>query len=326
MAIGFAASSASGLRVNFGTMVKPLHAGLAARNGVLAALLAQQGMDASVESLDHEYGYFDVFNDGIAQDLDSLADWSTPLEILTPNGLALKAFPACGAAHTAIEAALALRPHVDVGAIAKIVVHVPDRALAPLIHPVPRTPLEAKFSMQFCVAAALCDGAVNLDTFSRERIDDPLIRDLQGRVTVVQDGSLPNPSEFPARVEVTTNDGKRHESMVPLAIGKPARWFTEVQLRDKFMDCATQALSEQDADAVFRAIRQLDGSPCAADTFAGLSRVLGAPMRHYPAQSSPSPCRADHRRRSRTRARHCGEIRRRRNPRGHRRHRRRPPR
>ena len=151
--------------------------------------------------------------------------------------------------------------------------HVPDRALAPLIHAVPRTALEAKFSMQFCVAAALCDGAVNLDTFSPERIEDPSIRDLLDRVSVLEDRSLPNPSEFPARLEVTTSDGKRHESMVPLAMGKPARWFTEAQLHDKFMDCSAQALSEQDADAVFRAIRQLDGSPCAADTFAGLSRA-----------------------------------------------------
>ena len=90
MAIGIAASAASGLRVNFGSMVKPLHAGYAARNGVLAALLAQQGMDASELALEHAYGFCEVFKGGDQCNAAPLAEWGEPLEILTPYGLALK--------------------------------------------------------------------------------------------------------------------------------------------------------------------------------------------------------------------------------------------
>jgi len=266
-AVGIAASSASGLRVNFGSMVKPLHAGLAARNGVLAALLARNGMDSSVGALDDQYGFFDVFNDGIGQDRASLGDWATPLEILTVNGLALKPFPACGATHTAIEAAIDLHERVDATTIDRAVVRVTRRAFAPLIHALPATPLEAKFSMQFCVAAALCDGRVDLATFSHEKLDDPLIRSMRERVTVVEDESLPDATEFPASVEIATRDGRSHSQMVPLAMGKPGRWFSEQQLRDKFVTCARQVMSATDADSMFRSIRHVDQSRPVSELF-----------------------------------------------------------
>ncbi len=257
-AIGIAASEASGVRANFGSMVKPLHAGLAARNGVLAALLAQAGMTASADALDHAHGFIKVFNNGSQPDLDALADWYAPLEILGENALALKAYPACGATHPAIEAAIALRADIEGKAIDSIIVHATERAFAPLRHVVPHTPLEAKFSMHFCVAAALHDGEVNLATFSQPSIDDPSIRQLMGKVTMVGDPSLSNQTEFPARVEVRTVDGAVYERSVALALGKPSRWFSKAQLRGKFMDCARRTLTPGVAAAAFTALQSID--------------------------------------------------------------------
>src|SRR2546423_5473388 len=105
MALGIAASSASGLRASFGSMTKPLHAGQAARNGVLAALLAEAGFTASDEAIEHRYGYLGVFNDQLPIDPAPLAAMGQGLEILTEHGLALKPYAACGATHPGIEAA-----------------------------------------------------------------------------------------------------------------------------------------------------------------------------------------------------------------------------
>lgn len=273
MAIGIAASAASGLRANFGSMVKPLHAGYAARNGVLAALLAEQGMIASELALDHEYGFCHVFNDGLPYDPVPLTQWDEPLEILTRHGLALKSFPACGAAHTAIEAAIALKATIGGKAIGAVTAFVGERAFAPLIHAAPRTPLEAKFSLQFCVAAALLDGKVDLETFTQQKLDDPAISGLIARIAMLADPSLPEPDEFPARLEIRTEDGSRYEHSVALAMGKADRWPTAEQQRAKFLDCARGALAPDAASAAFETLRAIDSRIPAVELLGALANA-----------------------------------------------------
>ena len=260
MALGIAASAAGGLRVNFGSMVKPLHAGYAARNGVLAALLAREGFVASEASFEHEYGYCNVFNDGIGYDLAPLAAWGDPLEILTDYGIALKPYPSCGATHTAIEAALWLHREIVGSPIRSVRAGVSELAFEPLIHVMPKAPLEGKFSLHYCIAAALTDGAVNLLTFSDHKIADPAIRALIPRITMEVDDRVRNGTEFPAVVTVETENGRRHERLIELAIGKPARWFSAEQLRAKFFDCGTRAFRPEILESVYACLRSLDES------------------------------------------------------------------
>jgi hypothetical protein len=100
---------AAGIKANFGTMVKPLHVGQCARNGLLAVLLAKQGYDANPNSLEHVQGFFNVFNGEGTFDTDKLfEDWALPLEI-EGNTIALKQFPCCGSTHPAITMMLQLR-------------------------------------------------------------------------------------------------------------------------------------------------------------------------------------------------------------------------
>jgi len=259
MALGIAASAAGGLRANFGSEVKPLHAGYAARNGVLAALLAREGYVASEDALEHRYGYVGTFNDGLATDLDALRRWGEPLEILTEYGLALKPYPSCGATHTAIEAAILARADLRGEKVARIRAGVSEMAFAPLIHVMPRSPLEGKFSLHYCIGAALVDGRVGLDTFSDGKVADPQIRDLVGRIAMEADDRVRDGTEFPTVLEVETTTGRRIEKHVPLAIGKPERWFTRAQLEEKFMDCAGRAQSESAARRAFLALQGIDG-------------------------------------------------------------------
>jgi len=163
MAIGIAASAAGGLRANFGTMVKPLHAGYAARNGVLAALLAREGLIASEVALEHRYGYCNVFNHGIGYDPAPLSAWGEPLEILSEFGLALKPFPSCGATHTGIEAALLLRKEIGGAPIRSVRAGVSEMAFEPLIHVMPNSGLEGKFSLHYCIAAAVASWVAGRD-------------------------------------------------------------------------------------------------------------------------------------------------------------------
>ena len=221
MALGIAASAAGGLRVNFGTMVKPLHAGYAARNGVLASLLAREGFVSSEMALEHRYGYCNVFNHGLHYDIGPLTSWGDPLEILTDYGIALKPYPSCGATHPGIEAALILRTEIAGAPIKKIRVGVSEMAFEPLIYVMPNAPLEGKFSMHFCVAAALVDGVVNLSTFNDAKIANPSIRALIEKIKMEVDDRVQHGTEFPTVVTVETESGDVYKQLVPFPINKP---------------------------------------------------------------------------------------------------------
>lgn len=272
MALGIAASAASGLRANFGSMVKPLHAGYAARNGVLAALLAREGFDASAESIEHDFGYLHVFNDGIGFDPAPLLALGESLEILTRYGLALKAYPSCGATHTGIEAALALRGDCRDETIESVHAGVSEMAFSPLIHVMPNTPLEGKFSLHYCIAAALVFGEVNLATFTDEKVNDPRVRALIPRISMELEERLRDDGEFPAEVTVRLASGRQLTQFVPLAMGKPERWLSPERLRAKFDDC-TAAFDAQSARAIYESLRQLDSAVGVEGLLQGLQAV-----------------------------------------------------
>ena len=260
MALGIAASTAGGLRVNFGSMVKPLHAGYAARNGVLAALLAREGFVASDEVMDHDYGYLHVLNAGIGFDSAPLLSIGAPLEILTEHGLALKPFPSCGATHPGIEAALQIHKLLAGAPIRSVRAGVCEMAFAPLIHVMPNAPLEGKFSLHYCIAAALVDGELGLSSFTEAKIANAAIRALIPKITMEVDEKLRDDSEFATVLSVETEGGERHERFVPLAMGKPARWFSVDRMREKFDDCSQAVLGEPGCSQAFAALSSLDAA------------------------------------------------------------------
>ena len=271
-AMGIAASAAGGLRANFGTMTKPLHAGYAARNGVLAALLAREGVTAAEDVLVHKYGFANTFNNGQGIDSDALRPRGTTLEILTDYGIALKAFPSCAATHTAVEAALILRKKLSdrLGDISSVRVGVSEFALEPLIYVKPATPLEGKFSMHYCVAAALVNGALGLSSFSEAGIINPAINELISKISMEVDGRIRDDREFASIVTVETRNGERVEQIVRVALGKPARWLSTLQLKEKFIDCCHYSGCSIDSSHVFAALQEIDN----ATSVDGILRLL----------------------------------------------------
>ncbi|WP_067889340.1 MmgE/PrpD family protein [Nocardia vaccinii] len=261
-ALGIAASMASGLRANFGTMTKPLHAGMAAANGIRAVEFASCGFTASANAVDGKFGLFDVLGTRTAEAQDEC--WSTfgeQWETISPFGLALKPYPACGATHPAIEAALRIfhrnidrcRPE----AIDKVHVETPAYSGLILVYSRPQSGLEGKFSMEYCVANALTRGVVTLDSFTDAAVSDADIQSVLPSIIISESPEVADDSEFATRVSVKWNDGHSDTEFVPLASGKRARWFTPDEIKDKFMMCSSRAIDRPSADIIFDACRSI---------------------------------------------------------------------
>lgn len=237
-ALGIAASQAGGLRANFGTMTKPLHAGIANRSGIEAALLARSGFTASREILEQRFGWHDVICRGegdLGVVLDGLGETGRTRPYAIEEGLVFKGYPCCGANHCAIGGVIALMRETGLTEpeVAEVDVWIEQRNLNDvLVYPWARTPLEGKFSLPYNVVAALVDGAVTVDTFTvdtRERLTAH--REHREKVRVHPTLDLPADG---ARIRVVTTDGRtleREQLVVRGSLRDPMTW---ADLEDKF--------------------------------------------------------------------------------------------
>lgn len=264
-ALAMAASMAAGVKANFGTMTKPLHVGLANRSALLACLLAERGFTASATAFEHRQGFLDVFNGpGTYQVERMFEDWFNPWEI-SHDDIGLKQFPCCGSTHPAIMMALKLRREHDLEAkdIAAIEILPHGRRLRHTDTPHPKTPLEAKFSMQYVVARALLDGTVRLKDFEGEAHLEPRIRALLDRTH-----ARPHPdmaedaaAQWGAEVIVTRTDGAVLRARVDQMVGRGGpNPMTESELWAKFEDCAGRALPREAVAPLFERLMTLESA------------------------------------------------------------------
>jgi 2-methylcitrate dehydratase PrpD len=272
-ALAVAASQASGLKQNFGTMTKPFHAGHAARSGVLAALLAREGWTASERALEGPEGFFDVLGAG-ARRLEALDTLGAPWKILA-SGVAVKPYPSSACTHSIIDGALELgrRHQIRPDDVAEVTVGVSALAARILIHSDPRTGLEARFSAEFSAAAALCDGRVGLATFRDDKARDPAIRALMARVRMHVDPDIPADGERHTwtRVTVRLTDGRSWSVGPREAPGHPGNPLAQDALREKFAECAGLALPADRAESVRQMLETLEACP----DLRSLTAILG---------------------------------------------------
>jgi len=262
--MAIAASEASGLKESFGTMVKPLHAGLAGRNGVLAAQLAEGGFTASAHALEGSQGLLLAMQSRERTLGDGAAVLGRAWEIVD-GGITVKLYPSCAATHPTIDTLIDLRAEHqftpdDVDGIDVLVDSVTPTVL---IHDRPTSGLEGKFSLHFCAAAAVAHGRVNIQTFETSGPADPVIQALLPRITMRVDPGVGvgQPTLTEAVVIVRLRNGQVLERRVRGARGYPNRPPTAAQLGDKFQACAERAVSPSAARDALDWLRDLERQP-----------------------------------------------------------------
>jgi len=251
-ALGIASSLSCGLKQNFGTMTKPLHAGKAAENGIISAMLAKQGFTAATDILEAPKGFCSMFSGEYALNnmVNNLGD---PYELISP-GVHTKPYPCCQSAFSIIEATISLAEEHDIKAED---VELAECTMTPLmtgalVYNSPKTALEGKFSAQFLIAISLLDRRVSLDQFTDEKMIDPKIVNLIEKIKTVRDSDFdwisPSSNSNPSRVKIKLKGGREFSKKVGIAKGNPEKPLSEKELENKFRGCAETIIGREGVD------------------------------------------------------------------------------
>jgi len=256
-ALGVAASLAGGLKRNFGTMTKPLHAGNAARNGVVAASLAEQGFTADESVFDGPGNYGYVLGGGDESDLHT-EDLGQKFNIC--SGLEIKPYPSCRFTHAGIDAALQVKDKYALSPadIAEVEYHTGSSIPLAAFRHQPQTGLEGKFSLEFCAALSFVDSKVTLAQFTDESVKKPMIRDLISKTRITVDPEVLKDAFTPVEIRVKLKDGRVLLYKVEAAKGEPGNPLSQEELYGKFRDCASVALSPKEVDRLLELASNLE--------------------------------------------------------------------
>jgi 2-methylcitrate dehydratase PrpD len=262
-AIGISVSLASGLPVNYGTMTKPLHCGNAARNGVMAAMLASRGFTSHAAAFEGDNGYFGSFARALPTDYAPFQDLGNRWD-LKEIGYSLKYYPCGGRGHTAIEAALMLRDRIGgrTDEITNIHCWMSPSSAKRVNTRYPVDVEAAKFSAAYVLAYSLLYGAPKIKAFTDQALKDERVRALAGLVTAGADSKLSDSfGESPTRVRITLKDGQTFEHQRDYATGSKQVPMTQAQLEDKFLDCAVQSVTADTSRKILAALAMLPDRP-----------------------------------------------------------------
>lgn len=279
-AIGIAVSQASGVVRNFGSMTKPFHAGIAAQAGIQAACLAEEGFTSAVDTMEGKHGFYATLARGLPVDLSCLEKLGSPSELET-TGLVIKPYPCGVAGHPAIDAAIEIRDRLDPGdlkLVTSIEIHATSYTIDKMRYSWPENELQAKFSLQYQVAKALIDGAIELRHFSAAALDDELAEQLVGVSTVHLDEEFERDwrrdgGSRPCRVTLTFSDGRRESADVRVSRGNPGRPLTEDELNRKFLSNTVPVLGDVASTRVVDMVRDIENLSGAGE----LCALLGGP-------------------------------------------------
>ena len=277
-ALAIAASMASGLVANFGTMTKPLHAGRAAACAIEAVRLSMLGLTSSPDVFEHPAGYLNALSPaGRVDRTRPAAGLGKTLRILE-NGLSIKRYPVCYSGHRVIDGVLAIaeRENLQPDQIRNVRVTIGPAQASMLRNHSPQTGLEAKFSAEFAVAAALVAGQVGLAQLSDSFVAQADVRGLIGKVAVdITERPCPiDPAfSYADRVKIELVDGRSFDSGdIRFAHGNAKLPLDAAGLRQKFMDCIAAGASSADAQpdggvGLYERIAQLETLPSLRQLF-----------------------------------------------------------
>jgi 2-methylcitrate dehydratase PrpD len=253
--LAIACSSASGLRANFGSAVKPLHAALAARAGLESALLARSGFEGGQEPFEHQFGFFAAYlGDREAFDRSQF-DVALMLQCRIALDLTLKPYPCCGEATSLVQGALQLRGRLETEGVAEVRLGVTPFGREILEFDDPRSGDEARFSAQYCVATALSRGALRIRDFDPSALRDDAVRALMKRTVIEIDPAV---SGHGGSVRVRTVSGSELDEQVQVPIGHASVGMPSETAQAKFDDCTQKVVGRAGARQLYARLANLD--------------------------------------------------------------------
>jgi 2-methylcitrate dehydratase PrpD len=264
-AFGIAASMAAGITVNLGTMVKPLHMGRAAENGIVSARLAALGYEGHPEALEGHKGFFHAYAGGF--DLDRIrGKLGRPFSIVDP-GVSIKPYPCGVVGHPAMEAmkSLAIQHNLRPEDVARVKVSTGSNVLppkGPLRYKKAQTALQGKFCVPFQMASMIIRRRAGIREFTDEFVQSTPVQEMMDRVEAVIDPGIDalGRDKIVSLIEVQLKDGRvLRERSSEHYRGGPRNPLSREELAEKFNDCVQQVLKPDQARRLMEAIESLEG-------------------------------------------------------------------
>ncbi len=274
-ALAIAASFTFGMRTILGNDANPLGAGIAAQAGVRAALLAREGVQGALNTVEHPVGLAAVFNNK-RLDASRISELGRHYALVSP-GLAFKLFPACSGAQAASQAMseLVASEGLRGDRIARVVCRVAPLVAENLRYPDPANLTQAQFSLPFAIGCQIAAGRFGVAQLTDEFLHSPALRAAMAKVEMQRAEDLAPPAQkhlYPEAAEVTCvlSDGRRVMRTVLAARGMPSDPQSDDDLRAKFMECATSLLPQQAVDQIYDQLQTLKSLRPATDVFRAL--------------------------------------------------------
>jgi len=255
-AMSLAVSMAGGTKVQFGTTAKPLHAGLGAQHAVQAAVLAEAGMTGRPEALEGRFGFMELYGAGETRGWEAYIEGMGDTPAIETVGLNVKRHPCCGSTHNTLDCVLELQAEHGFRAaeVERVDTLVGSINVRNLMYVTPRNEMEARFSMPYCVAAALHRGRLSLADFRPEAVRRPEIVAMIPRIHMTGRDPKDEPTEagtrLPHEVRVRLTDGRVLERERTWARGGVQAPLDAEDRRIKFEDCVAPVLGTEAAAAL----------------------------------------------------------------------------
>jgi 2-methylcitrate dehydratase PrpD len=261
---GLVASQSGGLRENFGTMTKPFQAGHAAESGLVSAELVALGWDAARQILEADRGFFHAF--GGSYDPAAIMDrLGRPWTFISP-GISLKPYPSGSLTHPAMTALARMieTNNIQAAQVEKIDVGANHNMTTTLLHHQPKTGLEAKFSMEFCIAILLLEHKAGLREFSDKVVQRADVQEMIRRVNFYVDPEAESAGydKMTSLLKIHLKNGSFITGRADFGKGSPANPMTFEEAAAKFRGCAEYAdWPKVKTDRIVAFVRALDSAP-----------------------------------------------------------------
>ena len=260
-ALALAASQSAGLRENFGTMTKPFHAGRAAESGVVAADLTRLGWTATDRILESPRGFFQAFGGGYL--LEAIqGKLGNPWTFLNP-GVSIKPHPSGSLTHPAMTKMLEMIFEHDIRPeqVERLDVGTNHNMPNALIHHRPTDELQAKFSMEFCVAILLLQRRGGLPEFTHQVVNRPDVQEMIGKVHfgVHPEAEAAGYDKMTTLIEIHLKDGRRYSARADFGKGSPSNPMSFDEVAEKFRGCAEFACWDtSSSERIIETVRNLE--------------------------------------------------------------------